>query len=144
MSLIKLLLLAGVGAFGLLAYRGARTAGHRVLWRAGGLGAVAAAVLSVAFPDSLTAFARLLGVGRGADLVLYSSVIVFLLVAVAVFRRINELEARCVALARALAIHEAHAEAGNCLPASRSVFPPSMHPEARTGPDRPSEAGGRP
>lgn len=107
MSLIKLLLLAGVGVFGLLAHRGARTAGHRVLWRAAGLAAVAAAVLSVVFPDSLTSFAKLLGVGRGADLVLYFSVIGFLLTVVVVFRRLAELEGRCAALARAFAILEA-------------------------------------
>jgi hypothetical protein len=69
-----------------------------------GLGA---AVVSVLFPGALTWVANRLGVGRGADLVLYIVTVAFMLVSVVLFRRLSSLERRYVTLARAQAIADA-------------------------------------
>ena len=104
MTLIKLLLLAAIVVVGLLAFRGSRKALHKVLWRAYVVLVVVAAGLSVMFPDLLTSLAQLVGVGRGADLLLYVLVVTFMLVSVVLFRRLNELERRYTQLARQMAI----------------------------------------
>ena len=109
MTLIKLLLLAAIVVFGLLAFRGSRKAIHKVLWRAYVVLVVVAAGASVVFPDALTEVANAVGIGRGADLLLYVLVVTFMFVAVVLFRRINELERRYTQLARTLAIRDASA-----------------------------------
>ena len=48
----------------------------------------------------------MIGVGRGADLVLYTLVVTFMLVSVVLFRRVGELERRFTTLARAMALSE--------------------------------------
>jgi hypothetical protein len=47
-------------------------------------------------------------VGRGADLLLYVLAVTVMLISVILFRRLAELERKYVALARALALREAH------------------------------------
>ena len=107
MPIIKFLLLAGIAAFGILAFRGGQGAIHRAFWRLGGLGVIVAAALSVLFPDSLTSIANVVGVGRGTDLLLYVLVVAFMLVVVILFRRTSELEQRYTELVRKIAIDEA-------------------------------------
>jgi hypothetical protein len=107
MPIIKLLLLGGIAAFGILAFRGGQSAAHRAFWRLGGLVFILAAALSVLFPVSLTTMALSFGVNRGSDLLLYVLVVVFLLVVVILFRRVGELEQRYVDLVRRVAIDEA-------------------------------------
>ena len=110
MTVIKLLLLAAIVMTGVLAFRGSRKAMHKVLWRAYVVLVVVAAALSVLFPDALTSVARFVGVGRGADLVLYGLVVTFMLVSVVLFRRLGQLERRYTQLARALAVRDAVAD----------------------------------
>jgi hypothetical protein len=107
MPIIKLLLLGGIAAFGILAFRGGQSAAHRAFWRLAGLMVILAAALSVLFPNSLTTIAQSIGVNRGSDLLLYVLVVVFLLVVVILFRRVGELEQRYVDLVRRVAIDEA-------------------------------------
>lgn len=104
MTLIKFLLLAAIAVIGLLAFRGSRRPIHKVLWRAFLVLALAAGVLAVLFPDALTGVANSVGVGRGADLVLYGLVVTFFLVSVVLFRRLDVLERRYTQLARAIAV----------------------------------------
>ncbi len=105
--MIKLLLLAGLALVGYYAVRGSRRALHRVVWRAFVCLALAGAVFSVVFPNSLTWVANKVGVGRGADLLLYVVTVAFMLVSVVLFRRLADLERKYVALARAHAIRDA-------------------------------------
>jgi hypothetical protein len=105
--IIKLVLLAAIAVVALFALRGSTRAFHRVVWRGFVLGGVVAAALSVLFPGDLSWIAHKVGVGRGADLVLYILVVSFMLVSVILFRRMADLERRYVVLARALAIREA-------------------------------------
>jgi hypothetical protein len=104
--LIKLILLAGIALFGMLAMQGAPTAGRRAFWRLTGLAVLALGAVSVVFPNTLTRLAKLVGVGRGADLLVYALAVSFLIVVAIPFRRIAELEERCVTLARCVAILE--------------------------------------
>ena len=111
MSIIKVLLLAAIAVVGFAAFRGGHSALHRAVWRLAGLVLILAAGLSVVFPNSLTAIAQAVGVNRGADLLLYVLVVVFMLVAVILFRRVGELEQRYVDLVRRIAVDEASREA---------------------------------
>ncbi len=105
--LIKVLLLLGVGlvvALGLRAPGGAR---HLAMRRIAVVGFAALAVLSVIFPDTWNAAAKLVGVGRGTDLLLYGTIVVFLLSMVTTYRGFRESELKLTLLARRLAIDEA-------------------------------------
>ena len=62
--------------------------------------------MSIVFPGALTWIAHKVGVGRGADLLLYILVVTFMLVSVILFRRISDLERKYVVLSRALALRE--------------------------------------
>jgi hypothetical protein len=108
-TLIKLLLLTGIVVVGLLAFRGSTKPIHKVLWRAYVALVLVAAVFAVLLPDTLTTLANSVGVGRGADLLLYVLVVTFLLVAVVLFRRLSVLERRYTQLARIMAVQEASA-----------------------------------
>lgn len=113
MTLIKLLLLAAIVVVALLAFRGSRRSLHTVVWRAYVVLVVLAAGLSVVFPDLLTAVAHVVGVGRGADLLLYVLVVTFMLVSVVLFRRLSELERRYTLLARKVALDGVEPVAGS-------------------------------
>jgi hypothetical protein len=58
-------------------------------------------------PDDVTWVAGLLGVGRGADLVLYVLVVGFGFFAISTYLRFKELELKFARLARAIALNEA-------------------------------------
>lgn len=107
--IIKLLLLAAIALVALFALRGSTKPVHRVLWRGYVVGILAAAALSILFPNLLTRLAKLVGVGRGTDLLLYILVVTFLFVSVILFRRLEALERKYVGLARSIAIRDATA-----------------------------------
>lgn len=119
LPLIKILLLGAIVAFAVLAFRGSPRTSYQLLWRGYGALVVLAGVVSVLFPDLLTRLARTVGVGRGADLLLYVLVVTFLLTTVVLFRRIGTLERRYAELARSVALATA------------------------TPPDRPDDGAGR-
>lgn len=106
-TIIKVLLLLALLFVGLQAFRGSSRPVHKVLWRGYLVLVLIAGSFAVIYPDALTWIANRLGVGRGADLLLYGLCVTSMLVAVVLFRRLGELERRCTQLARALAIHEA-------------------------------------
>jgi hypothetical protein len=64
-------------------------------------------VLSVLFPGVWTRLARLVGVGRGTDLLLYVLLMAFLGYVATSYRRFRELENRVTLLARRIALDEA-------------------------------------
>ncbi len=107
MTIIKVLLLLTLLLVGLQAFRGSSRPVHKVLWRGYLVLVLVVGSFAVIFPDALTWIANRVGVGRGADLLLYGWCVTSLLVAVVLFRRLSELERRCTQLARTLAIHEA-------------------------------------
>lgn len=64
-------------------------------------------VYAVMRPDDLTAIARMLGVGRGTDLVLYALVVAFMAGMFSMYQRFRVVDRRYTELARTVAIREA-------------------------------------
>jgi len=81
-------------------------AGKKLLF----LAFVAVAMVAVVVPDALTAIARLLDVGRGADLLLYLLVISFLYMTVDTRLRISDLENRLAVVVQEMALQDNGAE----------------------------------
>lgn len=104
--LIQILLIVVVilTAVRLLRGRGARTQAVR---RLGLLLFAALAVWSILFPSVWNQIARLVGVGRGTDMVLYALVVAFLSFTLTTYTRFRDFEARYTKLARRLALDEA-------------------------------------
>jgi hypothetical protein len=104
--LIQLVLIVVVvlTAVRLLRDRGARTQAVR---RLGLVLFAAVAVWSILFPSVWNHFARLVGVGRGTDMVLYALVVAFLSFTLTTYVRFREFETRYTKLARRLALDEA-------------------------------------
>ena len=102
-QLLLIIVVIGV-ALRLLRDRGARTQAVRRL----GLTLFAGfAVWSILFPSVWNQIARLVGVGRGTDMVLYALVVAFLSFTLTTYVRFRDLEARYTRLARRLALDEA-------------------------------------
>ena len=104
--LIQLVLIVVVilVAVRLLRSRGARP---QALRRLGLLLFAALAVWSILFPSVWNQIARIVGVGRGTDMVLYALVVAFLSFTLTTYLRFRELETRYTKLARRLALDEA-------------------------------------
>ncbi len=104
--LIQLVLIVVVVliAVRLLRDRGARTQAVR---RLGLLLFAAFAVWSILFPSVWNEIAKVVGVGRGTDMVLYALVVAFLSFTLTTYVRFREFEARYTKLARRLALDEA-------------------------------------
>jgi hypothetical protein len=88
----------------LLRGRGARTQAVR---RLGLLVFAGLAVWSILFPTVWNRFAKLVGVGRGTDMVLYALVVAFLSFTLTTYVRFHDFETRYTKLARRLALDEA-------------------------------------
>jgi len=104
--LIQLLLIVVVilTAVRLLRHRGARTQAVR---RLGLMLFAALAVWSILFPSVWNQIARMVGVGRGTDMVLYALVVAFLSFTLTTYLRFRDFETRNTKLARRLALDEA-------------------------------------
>ena len=79
----------------------------RLVYRLLALVLFLAAAVFIFSPDLTTVIARSLGVGRGADLLLYVSLIAGVHIALLLYRRTRELERRMTELVRAAAIRDA-------------------------------------
>lgn len=98
--LIRLVLIAGAGL--LLAYVMRRRS--LLADRMVGLLLFALAVVTIIYPDSTMVVARWFGVGRGTDLIVYLSFLLFSFIAAVVFARLGELNRRVTVLTRHIAI----------------------------------------
>lgn len=107
--IIKVLLISIFVVFAIvliLPMRGARqTAVRRLVLVA----AFIAAIVAIAFPQLINDFAVFLGVGRGADLVLYVLVVIFIGNAMAQAAQNRQLQREITEIARALAIERTRA-----------------------------------
>ncbi len=97
---IKLLLLAGIVVVAAALTRATSDARHQALRRLLLAGFIVAAAVSVLFPALLTKIANSVGVGRGADLLLYALVIAFLSYISTSHRRMNRLSRTITTLTR--------------------------------------------
>ena len=114
--LIQLLLIVVVVAVRLLRGRGARPQAVR---RLGLMLFAALAVWSILFPSVWNQIARLVGVGRGTDMVLYALVVAFLSFTLTTYFRFRDFEARYTKLARRLALDEAGPPQPAAVPSER-------------------------
>lgn len=105
--IIKVLLISATLVFGVLILRERPTAGRQAVRRLALLGLVLLGIIAVAFPDTTSWAAELVGVKRGTDLVLYIFVMAFLFTTVALYQRIHLLEQRIIELTRTLALRDA-------------------------------------
>jgi len=103
---IQLVLVFGVLVSLWVALR-ASAGSHRILRALGGLIIVTATITSVLNPSLWQRFAQSLGVGRGADLVLYLLVPAFLVTAAQILARIRRTERKHDELVRRLAVERA-------------------------------------
>ena len=90
------------------------------------------AAYAVVRPDDVTWAASVLGVGRGADLVLYALVVGFGFFAISTYLRFKELELKYARLARAIALNDAERRYGGV--AESAIDPARAFPEAPTVP----------
>lgn len=104
---IQLLLIAGVVVIGVLLMRRTGADSHLAIRRMLMGLFVLGAILSILFPQWLTWFANLIGVGRGTDLLLYALVIAFFAFVYAQHRRNLATQRQVTLLARRLALLEA-------------------------------------
>lgn len=107
MTIFQFILIVAVAAAAFLAIRFLPGDGSLAVKRILALLFVLAAILAIIFPSALTAVANLLGIGRGADLLLYVFIIASMLFAVAIVRAKARSDARVTDLARAVALLEA-------------------------------------
>jgi hypothetical protein len=103
---IQIVLIGAVALVALVLLRG-HGARHQALRRLGLLAFAALAVASILQPDKLTSVAQKINVGRGADLLLYALIVVFL--SYVATRRVRDQRAtrQLTALARRVALIEA-------------------------------------
>ncbi|MEZ0494364.1 DUF2304 domain-containing protein [Kineococcus sp. TBRC 1896] len=107
MLAIQVLLIVVVLVVGVVLVRSTAGARHQAVRRLLLAALVALAVASILVPTAVTAAANVVGVGRGADLLLYGLVIAFLGFVVSSYRRARHLEETVTELARRLALDEA-------------------------------------
>ncbi|HEY3548186.1 MAG TPA: DUF2304 domain-containing protein [Propionicimonas sp.] len=104
---IKVILIVAILVLAAAAMRAPRGARHVALRRIGLLVFSLFAITSVLFPDLWNWLARLLGVGRGTDLLLYALVLAFLGYVATSYQRFRGLETQITRLARRIALDEA-------------------------------------
>ncbi|GAA5162346.1 DUF2304 domain-containing protein [Ornithinimicrobium tianjinense] len=105
--LIKILLLVAIVVVTLMLNRSGAGARHQAVRRLMLVAFVLLAAMAVLFPALLTQVARFLGVGRGADLLLYGLTVFFLGFVASSYRRMRQMEQQVTTLARELALRAA-------------------------------------
>ncbi|QAY68926.1 DUF2304 domain-containing protein [Xylanimonas protaetiae] len=114
--LIQFFLAAAIVAVVVLLGRTTRNVRHLAMRRLFLLAFAVASVLAIAFPEALSRIAQAVGVGRGADLLLYCLVIAFIGTLAMHARRSNELGRMITLTTRRLAILEAEDELRRAAP----------------------------
>ncbi|QEO13562.1 DUF2304 domain-containing protein [Agromyces intestinalis] len=107
---IQVLLVAGVILVAVFLARPTGSDSHLALRRLFMFAFVVAAIASILFPQWLSWVANLIGVGRGADLLLYALVIAFLVFVATTYRRNVTMNRRFTLLAREITLARAAAE----------------------------------
>jgi hypothetical protein len=95
-----------IGVAGLVLVRG-KGQGHQALRRLFMAFFILAAGVSVFYPSGWTWVANRVGIGRGADLLLYLFLLVFVGFVATTYRRFRQLEAQLTELSRHIAIERA-------------------------------------
>lgn len=104
--IVQIILVLAVILMSLVLMRGGSNARHLAIRRILLFLFACAAALSVFFPELLTALARLFGIGRGTDLVLYALIVSFLVFMATTYQRFRTLEMTITKLSRRIALDE--------------------------------------
>jgi hypothetical protein len=104
MKLIQVLLIVGFFPTLWLALSLRRLRSGRLFLRIGLVTLIVCYFLSLMLPQQLNDIALLLGIGRGADLILYGLAVAFIIFVFAVLSKVNQLEKRITILVREVAI----------------------------------------
>lgn len=135
---IQLLLLVGIAVVTVLLTRSTADARHQAVRRVLLVLFALATALAILFPTILSRVARLVGVGRGTDLVLYLLVIAFLSFIATTFRRMKATDRRITELTRELALTEARLERAG-LPTAHQAGDGAAHRGQVGAPAAPAE-----
>ena len=101
---IQLLLLAGVLLLAVYAYRKLRSSYFDAILIALFFGT---GTFFIFFPDITTRIAHLLGVGRGADMIFYLSILFFAFLIIKLYTKVRKLEQQVTSLVRKESIDKA-------------------------------------
>lgn len=110
MPYIKIALIGSVLWLLIWAFRNRRRVSIRASIRLGLLALAGFAIISVAYPSITTSIAHAMGVQRGTDLLLYTTVVAFGFTSVGLYFRSRELQRRIDSIFRILAVSQAVAE----------------------------------
>lgn len=110
---IKILLLVGVAVATALLTRSSAGARHQAIRRVLLIVFAVAAATLILVPSLSSGLASLVGVGRGADLLLYSLAIAFVWFLASYYGRMRALNRQITELTRALALSEARHQNGS-------------------------------
>jgi len=108
--IVKILLIASVLVVAWWLLRGPGRGGRLAATRLAGLFLAGGAVVAILAPNAVTRVANFVGVGRGADLVLYVLVVVFTFVCLGQYQQFRRLEEKLARLTRAHALLEHEVE----------------------------------
>jgi len=81
---------------------------------------VAFGLTAVLWPSGVSKAAKLVGVGRGTDLLLYALVVAFAFYSINTYLRFKEVDLRCARLVRAMALRDAEAPPTQLSPAKEA------------------------
>lgn len=132
--MIRAVLVVGIVLSVVVLVRGPRGVRHQALRRLALLAFAAGALLSLVYPDSWTWAARRLDVGRGADLLLYLTIVTFLGFVATSYVRFQEMQQQITRLSRRVALDTAPP------PPPRPELAPRPELLARPDPARPEPA----
>ena len=104
---VQIVLILAVAYGALTLVRGGANAKHQAIRRLAAVAFFFFAAVSILVPDLVTQVARMLGIGRGTDLVLYALVVLFMVTQYTSAQRRRQEEVNITRLARHIAIAEA-------------------------------------
>jgi small membrane protein len=105
--IVQIVLVIVVVIFSLVLVRGGSNAKHMAVRRIMVMLFAISAVMSIFFPTLLSQLARLVGVGRGVDLMLYAFIVSFLVYMSTTHQRFRQTETTLTKLSRRIALDEA-------------------------------------
>ncbi|MDD0858822.1 DUF2304 domain-containing protein [Arthrobacter alpinus] len=121
--LVQIVLVIAVILVSVALMRGGSNARHLAIRRIMLVLFACVAIFSVFFPTALSQLARLLGIGRGTDLVLYALIVSFLVYMATTYQRFRHLENSLTLLARRIALDETPGRGRTTLP--KETGPPT-------------------
>ena len=104
--IVQVALVLAVIVVSLALMRGGSNARHLAIRRIMLVLFACVAAFSIFFPELLTRVARLLGIGRGTDLVLYGLIVSFMVFMATTYQRFRHLESTLTKLSRRIALDE--------------------------------------